>query len=431
MIYFFPISSFTSSIIITATETIKKNKELSNFSSFLSQLSIFSFDNFYEKLSHGLSLSEIENLLFFLVSIRFLILTIRYNIKTSFYITCIGLAAGYLWYRHLLDLISIYSDLLNNIPFFEKLSFDAIKLKEYYYSLALNSSKLESNIKWYNIGGLAYSALIKGITNVDAETKSYYYIDPISMIVANLSEPTKSNIIPYYYKVYQQILPNVFNVVKKIWGQLAGIAAYSLVTRIGKKYCPYLVRWHWTFLLIFGLFEMPFQYFISRAGFFEEVVLFPRLILSAPNPDLISISQAIKIMNYFDIPLIEFNEQVYQQTFVQLVFLKIILSSFVIFHLSFVLFGLFHAIWGQYFYFPFLTRNAELHIGPRPKNSIYSGGYTAWQDKAENERKFNNSWPRLWYGWFGRGINYNHNLFSNLQTICIKWLKKIKKKFKE
>jgi hypothetical protein len=29
---------------------------------------------------------------------------------------------------------------------------------------------------------------------------------------------------------------------------------------------------------------------------------------------------------------------------------------------------------GQYFYVPFFVENTELHIGPRPKNSIYSGG---------------------------------------------------------
>ena len=93
MIYFFQISSFTSSIIITSTENIKENEELTNLSSFLSQSLTSLFDTFWIKLSHGLSLSEIENLLFFLLSIRFLILALKYNIKTSFYITCIGLFA--------------------------------------------------------------------------------------------------------------------------------------------------------------------------------------------------------------------------------------------------------------------------------------------------------------------------------------------------
>ena len=36
-------------------------------------------------------------------------------------------------------------------------------------------------------------------------------------------------------------------------------------------------------------------------------------------------------------------------------FLNVLLVFFVVLHLGSVLFGLFHAIWGQYFYFPFLV----------------------------------------------------------------------------
>ena len=61
---------------------------------------------------------------------------------------------------------------------------------------------------------------------------------------------------------------------------------------------------------------------------------------------------------------------------------------------------MFHALIGQYFYIPFFTENIELHIGPRNKNSIYSGGYTAWQDEDEKPRGII---PKFWYGWFGRG----------------------------
>jgi len=62
----------------------------------------------WQHVQEGLSLGDIENILFFILFIRFIILAIRYNLKTSFYITCIGLVAGYLWYRHLIDLISLY-----------------------------------------------------------------------------------------------------------------------------------------------------------------------------------------------------------------------------------------------------------------------------------------------------------------------------------
>lgn len=50
----------------------------------------------WEKIQDGLTLADIENLLFFILFVRFIILTIRYNLKTSFYITFIGLFAGYL-----------------------------------------------------------------------------------------------------------------------------------------------------------------------------------------------------------------------------------------------------------------------------------------------------------------------------------------------
>jgi hypothetical protein len=79
-----------------------------------------------------------------------------------------------------------------------------------------------------------------------------------------------------------------------------------------------------------------------------------------------------------------------------------------------------HALCGQYFYFPFLTENTELHIGLKPNDSIYSGGHTIWQNKraymisrqaSSKLKKYRfgtvrsaySKLPRLWYGWLGRG----------------------------
>jgi hypothetical protein len=41
------------------------------------------------------------------------------------------------------------------------------------------------------------------------------------------------------------------------------------------------------------------------------------------------------------------------------------------------------------FMFHFLLKIQKLHIGPRPTNSIYSGGQTAWQDPKEKEKNLN------------------------------------------
>jgi hypothetical protein len=86
----------------------------------------------------------------------------------------------------------------------------------------------------------------------------------------------------------------------------------------------------------------------------------------------------------------------------------------------FIILGMLHALCGQYFYFPFLTENTELHIGLRPKDSVYSGGHTIWQNKraymisrqaSSKLKKYRfgtirsaySKLPRLWYGWLGRG----------------------------
>jgi Uncharacterised protein family len=352
------------------------------------------------KIQDGLTLADIENVLFFILFIRFVILAIRYNLKTSFYITCIGLFAGYLWYRHLIDLISMYRSVLLKLPFLHKLGMDAVQLRSLNRQMALTDLKLGENVHWYNPGQVIYYAFTKGIVNIDSETGLRYYIDPISMFISSLQEPNKLNISPLYYKIYNNIIPKIYDICSKFWNQLSGVAAYAVITRIGKRYCPYLVRWHWTFLLIIGMVEQIFIYFIYRVYYFQTFILIPQTQI---------------------IPETEFSQgYVDPSLMLQITILNGVIACVVLSHIGLVLFGLFHAIWGQYFYLPFFVENTELHIGPRPKNSIYSGGYTSWQDRQEKEKNLNRVIPKLWYGWFGRGTN---NQFQ-----FIKFFKRIWKK---
>jgi hypothetical protein len=350
------------------------------------------------KIQDGLTLSDIENILFLILFIRFLILTIRYNLKTSFYITCIGLFAGYLWYRHLIDLISMYRSVLLKLPFLHKLGMDAVQLRSLNRQMVLTDLKLGENAHWYNPGQTIYYALTKGLVNVNTETGLRYYVDPISMIVSNLKEPTKSNILPLYYKIYNKIIPKIYDICSKFWTQLSGVAAYAVITRIGKRYCPYLIRWHWTFLLIIGMVEQIFIYFIYRVYYFQTFVLVPQVTSSYTDSSLL----------------------------LQINILNSIIACVVLTHIGLIIFGLFHAIWGQYFYIPFFVENTELHIGPRPKTSIYSGGQTAWQDFKEKEKNIKKIFPKIWYGWFGTGTKNNWNITNPFKV----FIKKIKKKFR-
>jgi len=358
----------------------------------------------WEKIQDGLTLADIENVLFFIIFVRFVILALRYNLKTSFYITCIGLFAGYLWYRHLIDLISMYRSVLLKLPFLHKLGMDAIQLRSLHRQMVLTDLKLGENAHWYNPGQVLYYGLTKGIVDVDPETGLRYYIDPISMAISNLSESTKSNVLASYYKIYNKIIPKIYDICSKFWSQLSGVAAYAVITRIGKRYCPYLVRWHWTFLLIIGMIEQIFIYFIYRVYYFQTFVLIPQ------------------IKSYGD--------YVNSNLVLQINILNGIIACVVLAHIGFIIFGLFHAIWGQYFYIPFFVENTELHIGPRPKNSIYSGGQTSWQDSEEKEKNLNRLLPKLWYGWFGKGTKDSWQLGNSFGNFLKKTFKKLRRQFR-
>ena len=343
----------------------------------LQNFSIGELEGLWIKIQDGLTLVDIENILFFIIFVRFIILAIRYNLKTSFYITCIGIFAGYLWYRHLIDLISMYSNVLVKLPFLNKLGNDAIELELLHDSIALNDLKIKENAQWYNPGQILYYGFTKGITHIDQETGLKYYIDPISMVISNIENLTDSNIYLFYYKVYNGIIPKMYDICSQFWNQLSGVVSYVVITRIGKRYCPYLVRWHWTFLIIIGMLEQILIYFISRVFYFQSNILIPQTQSSYVDPNL-----------FFKIDV-----------------LNVVIICIVFTHIGCVLFGLFHAIWGQYFYLPFFVENIELHIGPRPKDSIYSGGCTSWQNPEEKEKILNRVFPKFWYGWFGRGTH--------------------------
>jgi hypothetical protein len=358
----------------------------------------------WDKIQDGLTLGDIENILFFILFVRFIILALRYNLKTSFYITCIGLFAGYLWYRHFIDLIFTYRSVLGKLPFLHKLGMDAIQLRSINRNMILTDMKLGENTHWYNPGQLIYYSIIKAVIYVDSETGRKYYVDPISMIISKFQGSNDSAIISVYYTLYNKVIPKIYEICSKFWTQLSGVAAYAVITRIGKRYCPYLIRWHWTFLLMITLIEQIFISFIYRVYHFQTYVLIPQL-----NSYSNSIDPSIQI---------------------QIQFLNLVISAIVLAHVGLIILGLFHAIWGQYFYLPFFVENTELHIGPRPKNSIYSGGNTAWQDPEEKEKNLNRLFPKLWYGWFGRGTKNSEQFMFPFNKFLNNVFKKLKKQFR-
>lgn len=324
------------------------------------------FQGFIERYQYGLGLIDIENILLFITFLRFIILATRYNVKTSFLISCISLVAGFLWYTHLKDLYNWYGELLTYNRLTSRFGQESLSGEYIAEAKRLNNRYLE----FISQGPLSF---LKS-TFVHASEKDGYRIDPISMLVARLPEAYKIQAEKCYYYFYGRAFPKVWSIVSAQLNELGPLVTYVCIVRLNKKYCPYLIRWHWTYLLVASIFETESIRVLFRFFVYYSNVLVPQGRFEEAN--------------------------IFEQ------FFALIITT----HYFLVCTGMLHAVCGQYFYVPFIVENTEIHIGKRPNNSIYSGGYTSWQEGGANrierlaQGKDRNIYifPRLWWGWLGR-----------------------------
>ena len=342
---------------------------------------------------NGLGLSEIDNLLVLIIVIRLIILIIRYNVSTSLIITSISIITGYLWYSTFISTLFVYENALykNSLTF--KLAVDTNQIRRILQAKIISSTY---QIRLTNPFGVCMYAL--GVGSIHEG----YRIDPISMVMANIPNefPKYDWIEGTYYLFYRKIIPVTTRAILDFMDAFITYAVYTLITRVNKRYCPYLIRWHWTLLIILKFFEPFITYLIYRINDYSYNIIYPKIIKAKElGLSLVQLNFEMRFLNY-------------------------ICFTIIILHLAFLLFAMLHALCGQYFYIPFFTTNVELHIGERNKSDIYSGGYTAWQDeKANSNSKFK---LKLWYGWFGRGTNNENDLLERIFRYLKKLLLKLR-----
>ena len=360
---------------------------------------------FIYKARYGIfGYSEVENLLFGILLIRFIYLTFTKNLYTAVCITGICAFTSYLWYNHWVDITVSYKDIFKTTAYFRQLGI-AADINQEFARITLNEASKGPNIQFSDFYKLPYFILYKGILRIDGVYE--YRIDPISMLIAKIDNPPQI-IINTYYRVYNEYIPQGLKFLRLIWVQFKGLATYTLITRIGKRYCPYFVRWHWTILYMVGMLEGLLINIVYRSYEYMNYTL---------------ISQLYK--DQLGVQLNLYNSNVLLLLEGGMIGLQLIAAC----HLVFTSLCLLHAVCGQYFYIIFATENTELHVGPRPKNSIYSCGYTSWQD--EKEKSYNRLLPKVWYGWLGRGtdkwsiITFLQNQINNLLKFIYKLLKRI------
>lgn len=357
--------------------------------------SVFSLDTlrlilegYWEKIRDtGLGLSEIDDLIVLIILIRLIVLAFRYNIFTSFVITAISVVAGYLWYSTFVSTLFVYENALYKNTLTFRLGVDANQIRRMMQAKVRSS---EYEIRLTNpIGVLVYAfgtgSLYEG-----------HRIDPLSMIVSNIPNnfPKHDWIEGTYYLWYRKIIPTAMRAILDFVDAFTSYAIYTVITRVNKRYCPYLIRWHWTLIILLKFFEPYFTYLIYRINDYSLNIVYPALLEAQEYG-----------INF-------------TRTNFELTFLNYICFTIIIIHLTFLLFAMLHALCGQYFYIPFITENVELHIGERNKLDKYSGGYTTWQDeKLLPGAQFR---PKIWYGWLGRGTKNESSIISTIVRYIVK-----------
>lgn len=332
----------------------------------------------------GLGLDDIQNVIFLITFIRFIILLTKYNLKTAFYISSISFGAALIWYFHTREINVWYEDVLldnrlinllpKNLTNEGRENLRIVRLPDYFYADPIEFLK----------GSFLHATQING-----------YRIDPFSMIISAFPDNFKSDLTKYYYSLYGNILPNAWEYFDKQFRDLLPLIFYLVVVRLGKRYCPYLIRWHWTFMFVNAFIEIEFVKLTYRLWTYQNFVLIPE-------------------------------ERYAESADVEMIYLTIITL-----HYIFNFLGLLHALCGQYFYIPFIVENTEIHIGKRPLNSVYSGGYTSWQNNDNKWLTKTNTkfvFPRLWWGWLGKSLE---NKQKRLKIKKNKGFKKLLKKLKK
>lgn len=307
------------------------------------------FDTFFYKLkdisTYGFTIEEFQRAMILLCFVRFIIYSLRYNVLTSFKICSIGLISCILWAMALNDCIGAYYPNLGLHPLLRNAYREEIIYRE---------------VAQYRAAERVFDDLIK-------QTNNPYSFDWITPIFAQFPDSLIHITDPIYVFIRKDLINTLSTIYKTNIKPMSSMFIYVGWVRVGKKYCPYHIRWHFTFITLYNTF-MPYLFKSAlRARVFLNKVLIPeRRYEEAEN-------------------------------------LRIYLGAWAFVHISFVMLAMLHAIFSQYFYVPFLTYSVELHVGKRPKNSLYSGGYTSWQDDFIFYNIRLRDTLRLWWGFLGKG----------------------------
>lgn len=413
--------------------TIMKNAELLKLNSYgipettffnLGESSQISYIIFMQKLMlRGLSIEAFGIILQVISLIRLIILSIRFNIPTGLVMVVISYSASYVYYIDLIYQLKVIArDVLRMIygfPYNRRITSEILNISTYYYKNTRSLFTPVQSLLSTLMEVTQYEKYNDYMPDDDIESVKQFYNDPLSLvsriIVSGLENVYRFITFLLRFDIVAKIVSNILSYVfascyyvsEKIWMPFLRFVTnlgynqrfyivYIYLVRRGKKWMPYLVRWHWAFLAVMDPFKTAHLTILRRIGMYVRAVL---------KPNYRTAQRELMFWRQFDRNRL-WTEERNLLANVEMARFKLEIAYtcqyfLVLVFISCYVYAALHAVCGQYFFVPILTQNCELHIGYRRDSlSVYSGGYTSWQDLDDSVR-----WRKIWHGVLGRGTD--------------------------
>jgi hypothetical protein len=352
-------------------ETLRNVEELHYRRSAFKEYYRFSWSNV---IKYGPTLKEVENLLFIIAFVRFCIYAIRYDIKTAFIICSIGLISSFIYVMLLTDFVVLPFERMYLCPsFFRFLFEESLYRDKISDSMFLDNVYVAPRPGWKSILKTGFFKMkcwwADEIIDGRLLTADNWFAHLVVKLDSKINELTLPSFITEAIEYIQKVvIPYCNRVYQGYKYNLTGLIVYYLVLRLGKEVVPYHIQWNVMFYCLYMNFGSYIWDWFRNSQELLQLTFIPQ-------------------MRYVDINYMNLFHSTYIGVSVYLIMLAML-----------------HAVFSQYFYIPLWVPNMEAHIGQRPKDDIYSGGYTSWQD----EIRFWEPGPadlKLWFGVLGKGPN--------------------------
>lgn len=292
---------------------------------------------------YGLTLAEIDGLLIVISVIRFCFYTIKYNARAGLIISLTGFFCAFLYTSLLPKVLYSVEEALYLEPSIFRLGFEHVQYR----------------IKMYQMLRTPPPGVGRRLTD-DISLADYYPAWLWRFVTSNRI----LNEIQNYFDQY--LLVPILKYLKRYWSGMWKLSVYIYITRYGRSFVPYPIRYHGTIYTMWNLIwtNTTTTLFFNSVDFLTKVLI-PELRL-----------EEIEMM-------------------------EILHAAFAMALIYGILLAALHALFSQYFYIPFVSQAIEAQVGKREKDSILSGGYTSWQDQQELWKPSKADF-KFWFGFLGK-----------------------------